>query len=65
MYKKSFTLFEVIISFIILSLVLISVGKLFVDDNSIEVYYELQKIQNDYIQNSTVTQTQNIKLNSY
>jgi prepilin-type N-terminal cleavage/methylation domain-containing protein len=59
--KNSFTLFEVLVSLVILAVVLSSVKKLFIDDNSIPVYYELQELENNFISTKTVFDTQNIK----
>jgi uncharacterized membrane protein (DUF106 family) len=60
--KKSFTLFETILSAIILSIVINSIYKLVVDNNSLGKYYTLQKIQNNFIQNNTILEDANIKL---
>jgi len=65
MKKVAFTLFEVLVSLVILSIVLIGVQRLYVDDGAIPTYYELQKIENQYIQNNTITQTENIKFRTH
>lgn len=60
--KKGFTLFEVLISLVILGVVLTSVSKIFVKNDDIEIYYELQKIENTYIETKTIQNSENIKL---
>ena len=60
MYKSSFTLFEVIVSLVILALVSSCVKKLFVDNNALSIYYELQTLENDFISTQKVHNTQNI-----
>lgn len=60
--KKGFTLFEVLISLVILGVVLTSVSKIFVNNDDIEIYYELQKIENTYIETKTIQNSENIKL---
>jgi len=60
--KKAFTLFEVLVSLIILSVMMISVTKIYTKDDTIQRYYELQNIENNYIETKTVFNTQNIKL---
>ena len=48
--KTCFTLFEVLVSLIILSIMLISISKLLVDNTNLEVYKKLQKDENSFIQ---------------
>jgi len=60
--KKAFTLFEVLVSLIILSVMMISVTKIYTKNDTIQRYYELQNIENNYIETKTVFNTQNIKL---
>jgi len=60
--NKAFTLFEVLISLVILSVMMFSVTKLYTEDETIQRYYELQKIENNYIENKTILSSQNIKL---
>ena len=62
MKKKAFTLFEVLVSLIILSVMMISVTKIYTKNDTIQRYYELQNIENNYIETKTVFNTQNIKL---
>ena len=62
--SKAFTLLEVLISLVILGVVLASVSKLFVKNNDTEIYYELQKIENNYIETKTIQNSQNIKFQS-
>ena len=64
MSKKAFTLFEVLISLVILGVVLASVSKLFVKNNDVEIYYELQKIENNYLETKTIQNSENIKFQS-
>jgi len=59
--KKGFTLFEVLISLVILGGVLASVSKIFVKNDDIKTYYELQKIENNYIETKTIENCENIK----
>lgn len=63
--KNSFTLFEILISLIILSIALSSLIKIFTPNENIQTYNELQEIENQYIQNGTVLNSQNIKLHTY
>ena len=59
--KNSFTLFEILISLVILAIVLSGIQKLFVNNNSISVYYELQKLENDFVSDEIIGETDNIK----
>jgi len=55
--SKAFTLFEVLVSLVILSVMMLILLKYFIKDHSVQKYYELQKIENNYIQTqSTVIQ---------
>ncbi|MEA3497985.1 MAG: prepilin-type N-terminal cleavage/methylation domain-containing protein [Campylobacterota bacterium] len=63
MNKNSFTLFEVLISFVILSVVISGISKLFSGNDTNNNYYKLQKIENNYIENNTIINSDNIKLN--
>jgi len=55
--SKAFTLFEVLVSLVILSVMMLILLKYFTKDDTIQTYYELQKMENDYIQmQSRVTQ---------
>jgi prepilin-type N-terminal cleavage/methylation domain-containing protein len=58
---KAFTLFEVTISLVILSIALISLIRIDDHENSLSTYYKLQEIQNQYMENKIITQTQNIE----
>jgi len=60
--NKAFTLFEVLISLVILSVMMLSITKLYRENETIQRYYELQKIENNYIENKTILSTTNIKL---
>jgi len=48
--KKAFTLFEVLISLVILSVMMLLLLKFFTKDDYVQKYYELQKIENNYTQ---------------
>lgn len=65
MYKNSFTLFEVVISLVIISIALISIIKLFNNNSNINIYYKLQSIENNYIQNNTIDQYEDIRFKRY
>jgi len=62
--KKGFTLFEVIISLVIFSVVLISLLRLNHKENHLKTYYELQSLENEYIQNGVVGSSDTIKLDN-
>jgi prepilin-type N-terminal cleavage/methylation domain-containing protein len=61
-YKKGFTLFEVIISFVILSVVLISLIRLNHNENYLQVYYKLQFLENKYVESGMIESSETIKL---
>ena len=65
MNKKSFTLFEVLVSLVILSVVISGVSKLYTKKETTETYYELQNMENEFIATKKVTSTQTIKIKSY
>ena len=58
---KAFTLFEVLVSLIILSMTISGVTKLLKDSNDIEIYYELIDAQNSFNEFGIVNDTKNIK----
>ena len=60
--SKAFTLFEVLVSLVILSVMILSLTKLYTRDDSIQTYYELQSIENSYIETGATADTENIKL---
>lgn len=62
MSTKAFTLFEVLISLVILSVMMLALTKLYTKDDAIDTYYELQRIENNYIENKTIQSSENIKL---
>ncbi len=64
MKNKAFTLFEVLVSLIILSVLMFSLMKLFIKDDKIQIYYELQNIENNYIKTGHIDNSKNIKLKS-
>lgn len=59
--KKGFSLFEVVLSFIILSIVIVNISKSFKNSDNIENYYELQKQENSFIEFRSVNSTHKIK----
>jgi len=59
--KKAFTLFEILISLVILGVALTSISKIFVKNDDIKIYYELQNIENNYIETKTIQNSENIK----
>lgn len=63
--KKGFTLFEVLVSLVIFAVVLSGVRKLFVDHDNISTYYELQNIENTYIETGTVIQSEEIQFKTH
>ena len=65
MIKKSFTLFEVLVSLVVLAVVLTIVLKLFISNDDIDTYYELQSIENQYNESDTIRQSEKIKFQTY
>lgn len=63
MVKKSFTLFEVLISLVLLSLVISITLKLFNSNDNVEIYYQLQDIENRYNESGVINQNEKIKFN--
>ena len=63
MNPKAFTLFEVLISLVILSVMILALTKFYTKDDTVSIYYELQSIENNYIENKTIQSSENIKLN--
>lgn len=61
MVKKSFTLFEILISLLVLVIIFSISLKLFTSDDNIETYYKLQSIENQYIKNGVVEESERIK----
>jgi len=55
-------LFEVVISLFILSIVFIGISKIFVVNNNLDIYKDLQNIQNEFVVFGTVTDTNEIKI---
>lgn len=62
MKSRGFTLFEVLVSLVILSVMMLSLTKLYTGDDTIQTYYELQSIENGYIETHTITNSEKIKL---
>jgi len=63
MQSRGFTLFEVLISLVILSVMILALTKFYTKDDTVSIYYELQSIENNYIENKTIQSSENIKLN--
>lgn len=60
--KSSFSLIEVIFSFVILSLVIVNISKSFQSNSdNVEIFYELQSIENSFIENTKVESKGNIE----
>lgn len=55
-------LFEVVVSLFILSIVFISISKIFIKDSNLDIYKTLQNMQNEFIISGKVTNTDEIKL---
>lgn len=62
MKNRGFTLFEVLVSLVILSVLMLSLTKIYTQDDTIEVYYELQNIENNYIETNTIISSEKIQL---
>jgi len=62
MKPKAFTLFEVLISLVILSVMMISLTKFYTQDDTIQTYYELQSIENEYMETGSIKNSEIIKL---
>jgi prepilin-type N-terminal cleavage/methylation domain-containing protein len=60
-HKRSFTLFETLITLIILSIIISGFSQLFTTNISYQTYKDLQIIENEFYLNKTVTNTKNIK----
>ncbi len=61
MSKSAFTMFEVIISLVILSIVLSSILKLFTTQNNTKIYIELHHHQNNFTSTGKISDSENIK----
>jgi prepilin-type N-terminal cleavage/methylation domain-containing protein len=59
---QAFTLFEVIISIVILSVALMALIRLGNQNDNLQTYNNLQQIQNTYYESEVVEQTDEIKL---
>jgi len=59
--KKSFSLFETLISLIILSIVISGFSVLFTTNISYQTYQELQKIENKFYMDNTIINNGKIK----
>ena len=62
MKTRGFTLFEVLVSLVILGEMLSAMSRLPFENDSMEVYYELQKIENTYIETEVIVNSENIQL---
>ncbi len=65
MNKNSFTLFEILISLILLSIIISGISKLFVNDDYNSKYNELQIIENNYIEHKVINNSENIKFRTF
>ncbi len=63
--QRAFSLFEVLVSLVILSVLLVSISKLYIEKDTNSLYYELQKMENEFVTSQTITNTTNIKIQSY
>ena len=61
--KNSFTLFEVLVSLIILGITISGIARVFTQENINETYYQLQSLENNYIENNIISNTNKIKFN--
>jgi Tfp pilus assembly protein PilV len=59
--KKSFSLFETLISLIILSIIISGFSQLFKSNISYQTYKDLQSIENEFYQTNKVNNTDKIK----
>ncbi|BFU78668.1 hypothetical protein ALC152_18830 [Arcobacter sp. 15-2] len=55
---------EVLVSLVILGVILLSIMRFYTKNNDIEIYSELQTIENIYTEHKTISNTQNVILNS-
>ena len=60
--KNSFTLIEIVITLIIVSIILTIFLKLQSSNNQFEQYLELQSISNKYKQSNTIQESEHFKL---
>jgi len=61
--RKAFTLFEVLVSLVILTILLSTISKLLLENNNLEIYKQLQKDENDFVLDKTISDTEYIKFN--
>lgn len=61
MVKKGFSLFELIVSLVIISIAIASLSGLFVKDEKHKTYYMLQNIENDFHKTGNISNIENIK----
>ncbi len=59
---QGFTLFEVLVSLVILGVMLSAMSRLHFANDSMEVFYELQSIENTYIETGEIVNSKNIQL---
>lgn len=62
MKNDGFTLFEVLVSLVIVSVMILSLTRVYTKNDTIALYYELQSIENNYIESGIVNNSENIKL---
>lgn len=61
---KGFTLFEVLVSLVILGVTISGISRLFYTNDNASLYYDLQTIENDFISLDKITETSSIKFNT-
>lgn len=59
--KNSFTLFEVLISLVIFSVVISSLQNIFIVHDDYEIYNQLQQYENEFEKSGSVPQSDKIK----
>lgn len=62
---QSFTLFEVIISLVLFSIVIPIIVNIYTTNNNIETYYNLQGIENNYAQSKKVIETKTLQFQTH
>lgn len=60
MLKKSFTIFEILVSMVVLALVFSIIIKLFTTNDTVETYYQLQEMENQYNETRSINSTNKI-----
>lgn len=60
---KAFSLLELIVSLVIISVSIAFLSGLFIKDEKYKTYNHLQKLENEFYNNKELTNTQKIKFN--